>query len=436
MNLSSTGRLVALRTKAEVQAHLSTIDAYIVNVPLRSANTLLRTLERVLPEQHDVNLQHLRRLVRPEFLPAHLKKIDFDRGFCQGDLVDDQSSNSDCKTPVEGSQGFTATDTNETNSSSEPQNLCLLICASSTISHTSLLALLSSHPPFSDTASKPPLLTIPVPLFPPTSSDQAKTWSLGYWPTVYKKNNPFGPHPSILSRAEASIFPSTRKWMQLAQRAAAEASQRSLGAPFGAVVVNPAAHGSSAAVAVAGDARWATCAEIDDPQHQRSGNGNAMAHAVMRAIGLVARKRRALLSHDGLTTPPVDPGAEEDNATSFADTPLTPTEAAVFSQDSLAKCGYLCLDLEMYVTHEPCVMCSMALLHSRFGKVVFGEQMMRTGGITAEVDGSDSAKGGLGYGLFWRPELNWKFLAWRWEGNGLEEGKEEEEYFLVEEVHV
>ena len=161
-----------------------------------------------------------------------------------------------------------------------------------------------------------------------------------------------------------------------------------------------------------------------------------MAHAVMRAIGLVARKRRALLSHDGLTTPPVDPGAEEDNATSFADTPLTPTEAAVFSQDSLAKCGYLCLDLEMYVTHEPCVMCSMALLHSRFGKVVFGEQMMRTGGITAEVDGSDSAKGGLGYGLFWRPELNWKFLAWRWEGNGLEEGKEEEEYFLVEEVHV
>jgi len=34
------------------------------------------------------------------------------------------------------------------------------------------------------------------------------------------------------------------------------------------------------------------------------------------------------------------------------------------------------------------------------------------------LTGAMMADGGLGYGLFWRPELNWKFLCWRWEDDG------------------
>jgi hypothetical protein len=36
------GRLVALRTKAEAQAGLSLIDAYVIEVPLKGANDTLR----------------------------------------------------------------------------------------------------------------------------------------------------------------------------------------------------------------------------------------------------------------------------------------------------------------------------------------------------------------------------------------------------------
>jgi len=301
--------------------------------------------------------------------------------------------------------------------------------------------------------------------------------------------------------------------MALAQEAGRSVKARGVGLGVGAVIVERLdGMERGRVVAVAGDARWAGAggqqkeAVLGNSEgcDGSGGPGNPAAHAVMRAIDFVAQMRRVLAAaelesaaptSDPDVTTDVDPPLEEASASSsplqaatssITDTsapttpppalltptqiqqayttqrhhaPLTSLESHFLSLDSnpasLAPRGYLCLNLEVYVTHEPCVMCSMALLHSRIGRVVFGrrrggeggsgggmmaergegrqreDQMMdgekdegRTNGeavVEGEIhDGHDRAsaieeKVHLpNYGLFWRDDLNWRFNAWEW----------------------
>jgi tRNA-specific adenosine deaminase 3 len=62
------------------------------------------------------------------------------------------------------------------------------------------------------------------------------------------------------------------------------------------------------------------------------------------------------------------------------------------------------------------VQCSMAILHSRMGRMVFCQHMPHTGGLSSDDRPNG---GGRGLGLFWRRELNWSALAWEWEREGV-----------------
>jgi tRNA-specific adenosine deaminase 3 len=42
--------------------------------------------------------------------------------------------------------------------------------------------------------------------------------------------------------------------------------------------------------------------------------------------------------------------------------------------------NYLLTSMTLFVTHEPCIMCSMALLHSRVKQVIYLIPMEKTGG--------------------------------------------------------
>ena len=214
----------------------------------------------------------------------------------------------------------------------------------------------------------------------------------------------------MISRAVDEIQSQAGHYMGLATQAGKATSAEGKGELFGAVVVERSNSAGSSVVAVAGDARWENMTQA---RSQGKGKGNVMAHAVMRVIGMIARQRAtASDTHETLET-----SGEQPNY--FADQPLTAFEDDIYSQSRLAPGGYLCLDLELYLTHEPCVMCSMAVNHSRFGRVVFGQRMPRTGGLAADVvdDNASAMAEAVSrpcYGLWWCSQLNWKFLTWQW----------------------
>lgn len=323
-------------------------------------------------------MQHLRRFVKPAFLPLYLRdELEKQRDAC-------------CHS--------------EHDAFHEPDTLCFLVCAVRALPAEELSSLLSSGGHTAADQQSLRLRSILVPLAPPSTAEEAEIWSRKYWPTIFKKSNPLGPHPSIVARAAIEISDSVAYHMGLAKRVGEQAHKSSKGLSIGAVVVDRCNPISPIVVAAAGDSRWTGFQGTKE-----HGNGNATGHAVMRAISLIAHKRRDLIQGEQYRTD-VDPD-------SFAAMPLTDIERAAYTGGTLTPGGYLCLDLEIYVTHEPCVMCSMAILHSRFSRVVFGQHLPQTGGLTAETVSAGPQEGkspGTRYGLFWRPELNWKLLAWQW----------------------
>lgn len=332
---------------------------------------------------------------------------------------------------------------------------------------------------------------IPVPLLAPTSQVQANMWSQQFWQTVYRKNNPLGPHPSNICRTTATVSRDASIWMTLAHKVAKKAQKAGYGEPIGAVIVrrtvpgkpdvgksaaakvdasvcgetqddpkmldgpngetskvdgqedlgatgvdqansdnagtdtqnvdstNPEAEAKETVklVAVAADARW--------HQQDRIGHtGNPMAHAALRAISMVAQKLVRAEQRSPST-------AQVMEFEAFQDKPLLDDEQQIFELDHPCPDGYLCHELELYMTHEPCTMCAMAILHSRMGRIVFRHRMPLTGGMSSEDRGHDlcggttscgrdSCGGGQGLGLHWRKELNWSMLGWEWEADSVE----------------
>ncbi len=215
----------------------------------------------------------------------------------------------------------------------------------------------------------------------------------------------------MVSRSTEEISTDAAIWMTLAYQVAAKGKAAGYGEAMGACIIQRTPEGTRL-VALAADARW----RKQDKTHDNTGTGNPMAHAVLRAISMVAQKlvRAERRKTDARNRPVLE-------FETFQDKPLLEEEGKVFAMDHPSPDGYLCHGLELYLTHEPCVMCSMAILHSRMGKVAFAHRMPLTGGLGAEdratpgQDHLDKFGGGRGLGLFWRRELNWSLLAWEWE---------------------
>ncbi|KDQ20810.1 hypothetical protein BOTBODRAFT_50868 [Botryobasidium botryosum FD-172 SS1] len=95
-----------------------------------------------------------------------------------------------------------------------------------------------------------------------------------------------------------------------------------------------------------------------------------------------------------------------DDPSGPAPTPATPPTAAedLGPPKPPARNGeaYLLTNLTLFTTHEPCIMCTMALLHSRLKQIFFVYDMPRTGGC-----------GGCA-GVVGLRGVNHRFTVWKW----------------------
>ncbi|KAI0882485.1 uncharacterized protein GGS22DRAFT_45052 [Annulohypoxylon maeteangense] len=454
------GTLVPLKTILELRDYLSLCQVYVTRAPQKSVSSIFEVAKRISGNDGARNLPHLRRCIKPADLPPHLKNAFVNEG------------------------------NGRTIHMAKSQWLYIVLGPKTEFSYQELEKELRVVEGMNDEVW---LGEVPVPLLAPTSQSQALMWSHEFWQSIYRKNNPLGPHPSTIARTETFVARDAAIWMALAQQTAKKAQKAGMGEPIGAVIIKrttpgrsdsgkakkagkgsdsqkeandekeagsegfsegsdatnsdgesmaspsaditndmkqlnisqsttqPQSHSKSKVeakektqiVAIAGDARW--------HKHGCFGEtGNPMAHAALRAISMVAQK---LVRSENRSE------SEEQimEFECFQDKPLLHDEQLVFDADHPSPDGYLCHDLELYLTHEPCTMCSMGILHSRMGKVVFCRRMPLTGGMTSEDRARDvcgntgacegSCGGGQGLGLHWRKELNWTLLGWEWEAD-------------------
>lgn len=162
-----------------------------------------------------------------------------------------------------------------------------------------------------------------VPRDEPLCQEEMETYGK-IWPVIYKPSSKLA--AADVDEEEAlSMLAYLRKAVTVAETAA-------VGDGAGAVLVHPK---TKAVVATAADASdRSSCAP-----------SKVLRHAVMECITNAAIPR----SSDG------------------------PANNREHRADDGAIEQYLCTGLDMYVSREPCIMCAMALVHSRIRRVIYGQ---------------------------------------------------------------
>lgn len=247
-----------------------------------------------------------------------------------------------------------------------PHPLEVLVCLVSDapdMEAVSLDSLLPSDGVLHDGLGEP--FVVKVPARPPLTRSQFEQTSR-HWPTSFHEDK----QVTVAMRGELFSPPqkaSMHMYMMSALAAANAGKEMGMEA-VGAVVVNPA---TQRIIAVGHDCR----------------GHHPLKHAVMVCIELVAQSQGAgCYSFDRY------PACRFISPTS--DTCLNVPDAEASSQP------YICTGYDLYVTREPCVMCAMALVHSRIGRVFYG---------TASADGALGTK----FKIHSQKDLNHRFEVYK-----------------------
>ncbi|GAB5355290.1 hypothetical protein AAMO2058_000192500 [Amorphochlora amoebiformis] len=174
--------------------------------------------------------------------------------------------------------------------------------------------------------------TVEVPKHPPATEEEFQTWSK-LWPISQRPRKP-EPSPELTAEKKHEMCGFMRQAIEEASRAAKNGQ-----IPIGCVIVDP---GSSQVLAKAFDERLGLGQNPPHPLH----------HAAMRCIDRVSKRDLKLYPSD------MKRGEKRGREDSLEG-----------DERGARDKPYLCTGFDMYITHEPCVMCTMAATHSRIGRV-------------------------------------------------------------------
>ena len=202
-----------------------------------------------------------------------------------------------------------------------------------------------------------------VPGRAPRTRDQWEEWN-ALWPIAWQKPNSHLAVP--LETPCATDVTEMKRWMRSCIDAAREG-----GATNAAIVVDPSGPGTVIARGLDETRAW-RC--VGRGNGHLGGNGHPLRHCALVAIDDAARR-------DAETYPA---GEDEKNGFSSAPEPTPPDRSEVGEKrrrgetlsasemtETLGR-PYLCTGYDAYLVREPCVMCAMALTHSRVRRVIFG----------------------------------------------------------------
>ncbi|QEU59538.1 Tad3 [Kluyveromyces lactis] len=202
-----------------------------------------------------------------------------------------------------------------------------------------------------------------VPKVGPSTKSLMLKWSEQYWPLIWRGN----PNDQILNDYIFDMTEIRSLLTKIAEESRAIRDLNTMQLPIVSAFVNP----NSGKIIISKDYRH---------------SGSPLDHSIMVGINQVAKQEQERRDR-------VQNG--------------TASEEDIHQGET-----YLCLDFDVYTSHEPCSMCSMALIHSRVKRCIFINPM--------SVSGALKPDSGDGYCMHSNKDLNSKYEVFQWVGEELE----------------
>lgn len=197
-----------------------------------------------------------------------------------------------------------------------------------------------------------------VPREGPQEKDQLREWSEKYWPLVWNGN----PNDQILNDS-VFVMEDINFYLKLITSRAKEIRSSTGQMPIITAFVDPRSNAKRKYILV----------EDERIHNKTEGLALPIDHSIMVGIQKIAQMEKSDRANQKIVQ------------------------------------NYLCLDFDVYTTHEPCSMCSMALIHSRIKRCIFIKDMNKTGSFLPTSGDS--------YCMHANKKLNFKYEVFQWIGS-------------------